>query len=491
MKNLYLFILGSLFSLQLKAQSQFHSVPVKVLDTYLRDSAHVLGRLDLDFPVDGKVFVQFDGEGFGDTLDRIILSANDKPDWDTNDGNVSFVSNVKDEGNCFSHTRTFEVEAGQHSFYAVAQNYADIGGSGIATIFGTFSVEFIPQSADVIGESSIASDEYEAVLPVAFDSIIIEATGSGKVELRLNGNLDVNYGDIIVVGIAETKAWDFTDPNSIALESTNSNEYYVGFSTTKVVDIPAAGTYTFYAMAQRAYKEEGNGYMYAYTNFHARYYPRASDHMVIGKEIVEENFLLDEDVRLLDSIGLNVPYAGKVEIRFDGELQSTPGHQIILAVNNTLAYELQNGSVILETTVEDIDRHNFLHTQVFDVEPGSHTFFAMAHFYQSIGSSSIDLRGHFLVKYYPESVISASGDQFAELLFEIWPNPTTDRVSIQFENGSDPTTVSILDLQGHVVRQKVNLLSGGELEISTFPSGIYIVQISNGKETGYKKLVKE
>ena len=137
MKNLYLFIFVCVSSLALNAQSQFYAVPVKVIDTYLEDSVHVIGRLDLDFPVDGKVFVQFDGEGFGDTLDRIILAANDQPDWGTNDGNVSFVSNEKGEGNCFSHTRTFSVTAGQHSFYAVAHNYVDNGGSGIASIFGT------------------------------------------------------------------------------------------------------------------------------------------------------------------------------------------------------------------------------------------------------------------------------------------------------------------------------------------------------------------
>jgi len=490
MKNLYLLILGSLLSLQLKAQSQFYTVPVKVLDTYLEDSVHVIGRLDLDFPVDGKVFVQFDGEGFGDTLDRIILSANDKPDWDTNDGNVSFVANVKGEGNCFSHTRTFSVEAGQHSFFAVAHNYVDNGGSGIASIFGTLSVEFIPQNGLIIGESSITTDEYEAVQPVAFDTIIIEAPGPGKIELRLNGNLDVNYGDMILVAITETKAWDFTDPDNIALESTNPNEHYVGFSITKVVDIPAAGTYTFYAMAQRGYKEEGNGYIYAYTNLHARFYPESSEHVIAAKKIVKNNFNLGQDLRLLDSIELNVSHSGKVEVRFDGDLQSSPDHQIILAANNSPSYELQNGSVIIETTDEDIERHNFVHTQVFDVEPGTHTYYVMAEDYLGDGTA-IDLHGHFLVKFYPESVISANEELHAELPIEIWPNPATDRIRIQYENANEAMVVSILDLQGHVVRQMRNMVSGSEVETSNLPSGIYIVQMSNGKEVGYKKLVKE
>lgn len=490
MKNLYLFIFVCLSSLPLSAQSQFYAVPVKVIDTYLEDSVHVIGRLDLDFPVDGKVFVQFDGEGFGDTLDRIILAANDQPDWGTNDGNVSFVANEKGEGNCFSHTRTFSVEAGQHSFFAVAHNYVDIGGSGIASIFGTLSVEFIPHNSGVIGESSITTDEYEAVQPVAFDTITIEAPGPGKVELRLNGNLDVNYGDIILVAITDSKDWNFSDPNNIALEATAPNENYVGFSFTRVVEIPEAGTYTFYAMAQRGYEEEGNGYIYAYTNFHASFYSSTSENEVLGRKIIEDDFNLGQNLRLLDSINLNVPNSGKVEIRFDGDLQSTLGHQILLAASNSPSYTLENGSVILETTDADLDRHTFVHSQVYDVEPGTHTYYVMAEDYLGDGTA-IDLHGHFLVKFYPESVISANDEFLAELPFEIWPNPATDRVRIQYQNEHGPMTVSILDLQGHVVRHHRNMVSGSDLETSTLPSGMYIVQISNGKEAGYKKLVKE
>jgi hypothetical protein len=491
MKSIYVLVFFCLIAVQCIGQSQFYSIPVILNDTYLRDSAHVIGRLDLDFPVDGKVFVQFDGEGFGDTLDRIIVAANNRPDWDTNDGNVSFIANEQGEGICFSHTRTFSVTAGQHSFYAVAHNYVDTDGSGIASIFGTLSVEFIPQNADLIGESSITIEEYEALLPIAFDTITFEASGPGKAELRLNGNVDVNFGDVILVAVTDTKDWDYTDPGNIALEGTTPSENYVGFSVTKVVDIPEAGTYTFYAMAQRGYEEEGNGYIYAYSNFHARFYPATSDHVISGRKIIKENFNLDQDLRLLDSIELNVSHAGKVEIRFDGDLKSFPGHRILLAANNSPSYELLQGSVILETTDADFDRHLFVHTQAFDVTPGNHTYYVMAEDYQGTGSTSIDLNGHFLVKFYPESVVSATDDHVTALPFEIWPNPATDHISIQYQHADEPMTVSILDMQGHVIRQKRNVVSGSELEISTLPSGIYIIQLSNGEGIGYKKLVIE
>lgn len=478
------------FPLASRAQSQLYAVPVVAVDQYLRDSVHVIGRLDLDFPQDGKVFVQFDGEGFGDTLDRIILAANIYPDWDTNDGNVSFVSNTKGEGNCFSHTRTFSVTAGQHSFYAVAHNYVDIEGSGIASVFGTLSVEYIPQNSDVIGESSITTDEYEAVLPVAYDSVTIETTGPGKVEVRLNGNIDCNFGDIMVVAVTDTKNWNYTDANGLALESTNPSEYYVGFSTTQVFDVPGAGTYTYYAMAQRGYEEEGNGYIYAYTNLHARYYPAASEHIVLNKKIHEENLNLDAEVTLLDSIVLNITKPGKVQVRFDGALQSSAGNKILLAVNNSPAYELQEGSVVLQSPNEDIDRHPFIHTQVFGVEPGTHTFYVMAQHYQGSGSTSVDLNGNFLVKYYPESLV-ATDDHVAALPFAIWPNPAKDQIIIQTEEANDKLEISIFDLQGRRVQQMQNMFTAEEMKVTSLLPGMYMVQVCNGKETGFKKMVKE
>jgi len=490
MKYFYFLLLNCLFfSLQSNAQSQFYSVPVSVVDLYVHDSAHVIGRLDLDFPVDGKVFVQFDGEGYSDTLDRIIVAANDYPDWGTNEGNVSFNSTTIGEGHCFSHTRMISVSAGQHSFYAVAHNYTEIGGSGTTTIFGTLSVEYLPNTEEVLGESSITTDEYDATLPFAYDSITIETFGEGKVELRFNGNIDVNHGDVVMMAITDTKNWNYTNPNNIALEPAGSDEYYVGLSISKLVDVPGAGTYTYYVMAQRGFEEEGNGYIYGYSNFQARFYPTTGVNLISSKTISKENFNLGQNLRLLDSIVLNLPHAGKVEMRFDGFIQSDPGDQILLATNDRASYDLQTGSVILETTNNDIDRHIFVNTKVFEVEPGTHTFYAMAEDYLGDGSI-IDLHGHLLVKYYPEITV-ATKEEYVSLPFEISPNPATDHISMQYQNVNDQMTVSILDLNGHVVLQEKSMVSGNDIEISTLPSGIYIVQISNGKETGFKKLVKE
>ena len=491
MKNHYQLLLACLFSFQSNAQSQFYSAPVTLVDTYLEDSVHVVVRLDLDFPVDGNVFVQFDGEGYGSPNDRIIVAANIDPDWDTNDGNVNFMSSIPGERHCFSHTRTFPVTAGHYSFYAVAHNYVDVEGAGIATIYGTLSVEFVPIQSEVKVASSIKVGDFDATTPVAFDSIMVEATGAGKIEVRLNGATDCNQGDVIVVAVTDTKNWNYSDPGGIALETNISFYPYVTLSTTRVFDVPGAGTYKYYAMVQRGYEEEGNGHFYNYAHLHARYYPTTSTNVLKSKVVARENLNLSTGLIILDSLRLDVTSPGKVEVRFDGALKSPIGQSILLAANNKPSYELEGGSVILQTIDNDVDRHPFVHTQVFDVLPGTNTFYVMAQNYLGSGPATIDLHGNFLVKFYPESVVSSNDEHFAELPFEVWPNPATDLIRIQYQDTNGPMTISILDLHGHVIGQKRNMVSGSEMEISTLPSGIYIVQLSNGKEIGYKKLVKE
>ena len=491
MKSLYTFILFAVFfSFKTFGQSRFYSVPVVVTDQNLRDSVLVAGRIDLDFPVDGKVFLQFDGEAYGDPGDRIFLAANTYPDWEPNNGNVSIRSNITGEGKCFSHTQTFPVTAGPNSFYAVAHNYVDAGGNGIASVYGTFSVEFIPDLSEVIAESSIASSEFDATSPIAYDSITIHATGAGKIEVRVNGDAYCSYDDIFVTGISATKNWNYTVPGAIALERDNTDFQYVVYSNTRVFNVPGPGTYTYYAMVEQAYEKDGNGLFYVYSNLHARYYPNEADNLLANKSIEKENLNLTSTLRILDSLKLDITEPGKVEVRFDGGIQSALNKSILLAANNTQSYELEEGSVIIQTTDADIDRHTFVHTQVFDVVPGEHTYYIMAQSYLGSGSTSVDIDGNFLVKFYPQGFVSAT-DDFTEVAFDVWPNPAIDRIHVQYETKNAPMDISIYDLNGQLILEAGSIVAENEMDISMLIPGMYIVEVSNGKERGYKKLVVE
>jgi hypothetical protein len=115
----------------------------------VRGNPVAVGQLTINASTAGKVLAHFNGACIPSNGDRIVLAASNQVDWVVNDGNVSVISN---KGN-FSHTRMYDIAQGSHTFYAVAQNYVDESGSGIASIYGSLSVEFFPGSTST---SSVA-----------------------------------------------------------------------------------------------------------------------------------------------------------------------------------------------------------------------------------------------------------------------------------------------------------------------------------------------
>jgi hypothetical protein len=104
-----------------------------------------LASVTINAPTAGYVVVHFDGATAASTGDRIVLAASKISNfWDSNDGNVSVMGQGPMISGNFSHTRAYQVPAGNNTFYAVGQNYVDTNGNGIASVYGTLTVEFFP-----------------------------------------------------------------------------------------------------------------------------------------------------------------------------------------------------------------------------------------------------------------------------------------------------------------------------------------------------------
>ena len=56
----------------------------------------------------------------------------------------------------------------------------------------------------------------------------------------------------------------------------------------------------------------------------------------------------------------------------------------------------------------------------------------------------------------------------------VYPNPTTGTVSIQAN--AENITATVFDLQGRVVLEEKSIISGGEIQLSNLPKGVYIIQ---------------
>lgn len=113
---------------------------VNVTNTDVRTSTINVATVSVNAPSAGYVVVRFDGHGVPSPGDRLVLAAsNVSASWGVNDGNVSLNQNGS-----FSHSRVYPVNAGLNTFYAVANNYVNTGGTGLASIYGTLTAEFFP-----------------------------------------------------------------------------------------------------------------------------------------------------------------------------------------------------------------------------------------------------------------------------------------------------------------------------------------------------------
>ena len=108
----------------------------------VRTSEVDLASVTINAPASGYAVVRFDGHAVASSGDRLVLAASDQSkNWITNDGNVSFEGD--DNAHSFSHTRIYTINsAGSYTYYAVAHNYVNTGGTGLASIYGIVTVEY-------------------------------------------------------------------------------------------------------------------------------------------------------------------------------------------------------------------------------------------------------------------------------------------------------------------------------------------------------------
>jgi hypothetical protein len=71
---------------------------------------------------------------------------------------------------------------------------------------------------------------------------------------------------------------------------------------------------------------------------------------------------------------------------------------------------------------------------------------------------------------------------------ELYPNPTTDKVTITFSAVS--ASIEILDAQGKLI-QTTNLNSGEQISLKNEQSGVYFVKIMTENATTVHRIVKQ
>jgi ribosomal protein L31 len=247
-------------------------------DLDLEGAPVAVKQVVLNAPTAGKVLVRFDGTCIATPGDRIVLAASNNPNWTSNDGQVSIeVFDGDINRRSFSHVRAYDVAAGSHTFYAVAENYVETDGSGIGSIYGTLTATFFPNNSPVYIQSQglqQAALDLDNGIPVVLAENTLIAPAAGRVELHIEGYCLSTPGDRILLAVNNVADWDVNDGH-VSIEAVDGDLNRSPFSHTRVYDV-AAGSHTFYAVAENFVETDGDGTGSVFASFTLQYFPNVT-----------------------------------------------------------------------------------------------------------------------------------------------------------------------------------------------------------------------
>jgi hypothetical protein len=100
---------------------------------------------------------------------------------------------------------------------------------------------------------------------------------------------------------------------------------------------------------------------------------------------------------------------------------------------------------------------------------------------------------HVAGKAYRE--IDETDDEvvYNELGATVMPNPSTNYFSVVIKSGNDaPIRLRVQDALGRLKEVKTNLSANGSLQLgSTYPRGVYLLQLVQGNNVATARLIKE
>ncbi len=225
-----------------------HGLAIEQTNINLRGNPVVLGQLDINPSMSGTAIVRFNGECISSAGDRIVLAASYMPDWSVNDGNVRVEAIDGDyNSNSFSHTRAYNISPGNHTFYAVAENYAETNGDGIASIYGTLTVEFIPDmyQQDVIPAFTGISGFFDFSANTEIASVNINAPENGTVIVTFDGTANQPDGFLLLGASNEPLLNTF----GVGASAYDSDVNWFPFSHSQAYSV-TPGNHTFYATGE-------------------------------------------------------------------------------------------------------------------------------------------------------------------------------------------------------------------------------------------------
>lgn len=470
----------------LSAQVQVQQADVIVSNTNLRQTnAVVLQQVAFPLHPAGTFVVRFDGTCYADSGDRMVMAASHTRDWYANDGNVSIeVANPSTESRSFSHTRIYTLAAGTDTFFAVGQNYVRTSGSGIASVYGSLTVEFWPATGTAVGSSDFQWSGNLSGPQQRMDTLAVSNTPSGQVFIHVDGQAGSDPGDRIVCTANDAPSW-LVGAGSVAFMSYTASQNTNPYTHSRVRNV-SAGAHTYYAMGANVVDVSGSGNATFYGNLSAEFFPSGGSAMIDHTEMSMQGVNVRTGPVALDSITITAATAGYALILFDGYITSSPGDRITLAASDTRGWTPNAGNATV-SALSSANRFNvFSHSRLYPVSAGTHTYYAVAENYIGTGGTgTINIDATLIVKYYPAAGVGI-GEPVPDIALSIYPNPAGGYVMVHHDAGM-PENIRLLDISGRTVLSQLSYAADTRIDITSLPAGVYMVRIGDQ----VRKLVKE
>ncbi|MDY0104727.1 MAG: T9SS type A sorting domain-containing protein [Lentimicrobium sp.] len=476
-----------MMAFQLNAAVKVVSTEIEKSNISLRGDPVVLATVEIVADEIGIIIVDFDGVCISSPGDGIRVAASNGTSIGINDWGLTFQAYDADVNrNNFSHTRSYDVKAGTYTLYALGVNSGQQLGDGKASIYGKLVAKFFPYTGSgfAIHEGINKTNINIRGQAVSFGDIIIkpETPFDGKFFVKFNGYCVGSPGDRDVLAASDHVGWLPNDGNT-HIEAINDDLLRIPFIHTRVYpSLPVVNE--FYAVGQNYVEQDGSGLASVYGSLLLMYFPDNQTMLLEHEDIASANIDVRGNPVTVGSLTIDPVVNGVAVVTFNGSCASASGDRIVLAASDDGNWGPNTGATAVEAIDADLNSNNFSHTMIYDVEAGSHTFYAIAQNYVEMdGSGIISIYGSLNVEFYPIGNVGVETPQTQSLEKLIHPNPASGAIQIDLSSfGREKVNIDVISFLGRKVLQtEANGGESMEVDISAIPAGTYIVLVKGEK----------
>ncbi len=493
MKMYIYFLISLLSSLSLFAQNDFWQKDIEIINANLRTpKSVVLGELEVDAPSDGYVIVKFEGNVWSSAFDRIVLAASDAESWFSNDGNIGVDAYDSTHIiNYFSHSRLYPVSKGLKKFYAVGQNFVDLGGNGRATIKGRLTVEFIASSANnqvVKAKGSIIYPVLLSSKEKRIDSLSIQNKEEGKLIVIVDGVCNGDTKEELLLSSSLDGQWNQENENITMIQNVSYNTQL--FEYCKIYDV-TPGTQNVYLLSKKLKGDstyDRNGFIY---NFNLQFIPNDRKDFTVHHQEIAHELKKNDANKTCGELIIPSKDKGKALVTFIGNSQSALDDILSLTLINSTKGFSDSTKILAQPNVSHNNYVFYQINAILDLEEGQNSFKIIGDFEpNSSGNGSASIYGTLIVKIISDDSSTGIHENTAQNDADIlYPNPTTGFIHFTANNQLSSQPVLIFDQSGKLVSSgQYKVINDNSIDMQRLQNGIYFVKLGN--ENRIYKVVK-